>query len=167
MITGERAQGIPGHLRIVVAMVIDKPRRDHQAVGIDGACRGAAQFAYLDNLAVGTATSPRKAGVPEPSTTRPFLINRSYAMVSPPCRCLSLRRCGGTAPRRRSACQRMPKRAAVPGVQRTVGVSASGSLPHVVRDSQLDDPLRRIPRLSTGVFTPSDRYYAARSCSQP
>ncbi len=27
-----------------------------------------------------TPTSPRKAGIPEPSTTRPFLINRSYAI---------------------------------------------------------------------------------------
>src|SRR5437763_10863338 len=27
-----------------------------------------------------TPTSPRKAGIPEPSTTRPFLISRSYAI---------------------------------------------------------------------------------------
>src|ERR1700730_2083897 len=27
-----------------------------------------------------TPTSPRNAGIPEPSTTRPFLINRSYAI---------------------------------------------------------------------------------------
>src|SRR5437016_14614257 len=28
-----------------------------------------------------TPTSPRKAGIPEPSTTRPFLISRSYAIA--------------------------------------------------------------------------------------
>ena len=33
-------------------MVIDKPRRHHQPVGIDGARRGAAELAHLDNLAV-------------------------------------------------------------------------------------------------------------------
>src|ERR1700751_1987530 len=27
-----------------------------------------------------TPTSPRKAGIPEPSTTRPFLISRSHAI---------------------------------------------------------------------------------------
>jgi hypothetical protein len=31
-----------------------------------------------------TPTSPRKAGMPEPSTTRPFLISRSYAIVCLP-----------------------------------------------------------------------------------
>src|SRR5260370_20782325 len=29
-----------------------------------------------------TPTSPRKAGIPEPSTTRPFLISKSYAIGS-------------------------------------------------------------------------------------
>src|SRR5260370_36018709 len=28
-------------------------------------------------------TSPRNAGIPEPSTIRPFLINRSYAIAAP------------------------------------------------------------------------------------
>src|SRR5437660_896649 len=43
-----------------------------------------------DNLPVSailpslTATSPRNAGIPEPSTMRPFLISRSYAIVFPP-----------------------------------------------------------------------------------
>src|SRR5438309_8602791 len=39
-----------------------------------------------DNLPISTIlpsltpTSPRKAGMPEPSTTRPFLISKSYAI---------------------------------------------------------------------------------------
>ena len=37
MIAGEGAQRVPGHLRIIVAMIIDKAGRDHEAVGIDGA----------------------------------------------------------------------------------------------------------------------------------
>src|SRR6266481_10103856 len=30
-----------------------------------------------------TPTSPRNAGIPEPSTMRPFLISRSYAIATP------------------------------------------------------------------------------------
>jgi hypothetical protein len=30
-----------------------------------------------------TPTSPRKDGIPEPSTIRPFLISRSYAIAFP------------------------------------------------------------------------------------
>src|SRR5690242_17877364 len=30
-----------------------------------------------------TPTSPRNAGIPEPSTIRPFLISRSYAIATP------------------------------------------------------------------------------------
>src|SRR5438034_11756269 len=43
-----------------------------------------------DNLPISTifpsltATSPRNAGIPEPSTIRPFLISRSYAIGVPP-----------------------------------------------------------------------------------
>src|SRR5260370_27570561 len=37
--------------------------------------------AILPSLA---ATSPRNAGIPEPSTISPFLINRSYAIGAPP-----------------------------------------------------------------------------------
>src|SRR5439155_24630296 len=37
-----------------------------------------------------TATSAANAGSPEPSTTRPFLISRSYAILIPP-RCPPLR----------------------------------------------------------------------------
>src|SRR5262249_24109672 len=32
-----------------------------------------------------TATSPQKAGIPEPSTIRPLRINRSYAIATPFC----------------------------------------------------------------------------------
>src|SRR6185312_6357098 len=34
-------------------------------------------------LPLRTPTSPRNAGMPEPSTTRPFLISRSYAIWMP------------------------------------------------------------------------------------
>src|SRR5262245_24037978 len=36
-----------------------------------------------------TATSPRKAGIPEPSMIRPFLIRRSYAIVCSSLRCVA------------------------------------------------------------------------------
>ena len=64
VIAGEGAQRIPGHLGIIVAMIIDKPRRHHQAIGIDGARGGAAQFAIATILPLRTATSPRNAGIP-------------------------------------------------------------------------------------------------------
>src|SRR6201987_6216229 len=51
-----------------------------------GASTGIVRFDAPLNLRISTvlpvvtATSPRKAGIPEPSTTRPFLISRSYAI---------------------------------------------------------------------------------------
>ena len=52
MIAGEGAQRVPGHLRIVVAVIIDEARRDHQAIGINGARRGVSQFADRRNFAL-------------------------------------------------------------------------------------------------------------------
>ena len=52
VIAGEGAQRVPGHLRIIVAVIIDEAGRDHQAVGINGARGGIAQFADRDNFAV-------------------------------------------------------------------------------------------------------------------
>src|SRR6266446_6539070 len=55
--------------------------------------RLAAAPAYLPTptiLPFCTATSAANAGSPEPSTTRPFLISRSYAILLPP-RCPPLR----------------------------------------------------------------------------
>ena len=53
MIAGEGAQRVPGHLRIIVAMVIDEARRDHEAVGINRPRRRGAEFADRDNFPVG------------------------------------------------------------------------------------------------------------------
>src|SRR5262245_9443303 len=55
--------------------------------------RSAAAPAYLPTptiLPFCTATSAANAGSPEPSTTRPFVISRSYAILLPP-RCPPLR----------------------------------------------------------------------------
>src|SRR6202048_760213 len=68
--------------------------------------RLAAAPAYLPTptiLPFCTATSAANAGSPEPSTMRPFLISRSYAILLPP-RCPPLRpsaaACRGGAPSR-------------------------------------------------------------------
>src|SRR6516225_5035587 len=50
VVRGERAQRVPSDLRIVVAMVVDKARRDHPALGVDRAFGRAAQLADLGNL---------------------------------------------------------------------------------------------------------------------
>src|SRR5262245_52562156 len=52
MIAGEGTQRVPGHLRIIVAMVIDETGRHHEAIDINGARRRAAEFADRDNFAV-------------------------------------------------------------------------------------------------------------------
>ena len=52
VVARERAQRVPGDLRVVMAMVVDKARRHDEALGIDGACRRPRQFADLDDLAV-------------------------------------------------------------------------------------------------------------------
>ena len=67
-----------------MAMIVDKARRDDLA-----ARRRSSVWPGRDNLPISailpslTPTSPRKDGIPEPSTIRPFLISRSYAMVIP------------------------------------------------------------------------------------
>ena len=77
----EGAQRVPGDLRVVMAVIVDK-------AGGDGAARRRRSFARPAplNLPISTIlpflmpTSPRNAGMPEPSTTSPFLISRSYAI---------------------------------------------------------------------------------------
>ena len=51
VIAGEGAQRVPGHLGIIVAVIIDEAGRDHEAVGINGARGGVPQFADRDNFA--------------------------------------------------------------------------------------------------------------------
>ena len=53
VIAGEGAQRVPGHLRIIVAVIINEAGGDHQPVGINGAGRGIPEFADRDNFAVG------------------------------------------------------------------------------------------------------------------
>ena len=48
----ECAQRVPGDLRVVMAVIVDKPRRHHPAGGVDGFLGRAAQFADFDDLAV-------------------------------------------------------------------------------------------------------------------
>jgi hypothetical protein len=52
-----------------VAVIVDKARRDSLASGVDGLARRPGELAD---------------GIPEPSTIRPFLINKSYAIGVPP-----------------------------------------------------------------------------------
>ncbi len=52
MVAGIGAERIPGDLRVVVAVIVDKARRDDEPVGIDRTARGAGQLADLDDLPV-------------------------------------------------------------------------------------------------------------------
>src|ERR1043166_5130051 len=52
MIAGERAERVPGDLRVVMAVIIDKARADDPALHIDGLAGRAGQLAHLDDLAV-------------------------------------------------------------------------------------------------------------------
>ena len=77
----ERAQRVPGHLRVVMAVVVDKAGGDGAAVGVDGASRPVPESLPISTiLPFLMPTSPRNAGIPEPSTISPFLISRSYAI---------------------------------------------------------------------------------------
>ena len=52
MLRRERAQRIPRHLRVVMAMVVDETRRHREPIGVDRPCRRAIDFADFDDLAV-------------------------------------------------------------------------------------------------------------------
>src|SRR5262249_42630526 len=52
VVAGEGAERVPGDLRVVMAMVVDKARRDDAARSVDRARRRTGQFADLDDLAV-------------------------------------------------------------------------------------------------------------------
>ena len=52
VLRGERAERVPGDLRVVMAVIVDKSRRDGAALGVDRAAGCAAQFADLHDLAV-------------------------------------------------------------------------------------------------------------------
>ena len=86
VIAGKGAQRVPGHLRIIVAVVIDEARRDHQAIGINRARRRGAQFAHRDNFAVADrhiAAEGRHAGAIDDATV---LESRDHTPWSvPPC----------------------------------------------------------------------------------
>jgi hypothetical protein len=67
-----------------MAVIVDKAGGNGAAFGVDRAFRSAAQLTDVGDLAVLMPTSPRNAGIPEPSTISPFLISRSYAIAIPP-----------------------------------------------------------------------------------
>ena len=78
VVARERAERVPGDLRVVMAVVVDKAGRDGLAAGIDGLRRRRRDSLPISTILPSlTATSPRYAGPPEPSTMRPFLISRS------------------------------------------------------------------------------------------
>src|ERR1700736_3296550 len=52
MLGRECAQRVPGDLRVIMAVIVDKAGCDGAALGVDRARRGAAQLADLDDLAV-------------------------------------------------------------------------------------------------------------------
>ena len=52
MVAGEGAERVPGDLRIVMAMIVDKAGADHSAFYVDRLAGRAGQFAHLDDLAV-------------------------------------------------------------------------------------------------------------------
>ena len=51
----KRAERVPEHLGVVVAVVVDEPGRDHPSVGLDDPPGGAVQPSQLHDLAVGDA----------------------------------------------------------------------------------------------------------------
>jgi hypothetical protein len=53
VVAGKSAKRVPGHLSVIVAVIVHKPRRHHQAVGIDnplGVAAEAAAFHYFPGL---------------------------------------------------------------------------------------------------------------------
>ena len=78
----EGAERVPGDLRVVMAMIVDKAGADRAAVGVDRLRRRAGELADLGDLAVldpdiaaeGSACRSRRR-------RRPFLISKSYAIV--------------------------------------------------------------------------------------
>ena len=84
MVAGERAQRVPGDLRVVMAVIVDKARarRPGRSASIVRVA-GPLSLPISTILPSLTPTSPRNAGIPDPSTMRPFLINRSYAIATP------------------------------------------------------------------------------------
>src|SRR6266567_8541550 len=89
-----------------------------------------------------TPTSPRKAGSPEPSTMRPFLISRSYAIGFPP-------RCG--SPERRPARPRLyhATPASMPAFTAWVGAEPCAERRYRNEASDLE-PLRVIEQQGAG-----------------
>jgi hypothetical protein len=56
---------------------VDEPGRDDQVGRVDCFLRALGDFADFDDLAVCDRTSARRDGPPVPSTTVPFLIDKS------------------------------------------------------------------------------------------
>ena len=52
VVAGERAQGVPEHLRVVVAVVVDEPRGDDLPLNVDNPLRGRTEPAGLHDASV-------------------------------------------------------------------------------------------------------------------
>ncbi len=52
MVTRERTERIPGHLCVIVTVVVDKTGRNDLALCVDGAARRASQFTHLNDFTV-------------------------------------------------------------------------------------------------------------------
>ena len=82
---GVTAQGVPERLGIIVGVMVNEPRGDDPTLGIDDARGGGIELADPHDLAIVHRHVRMERGPPEPSTTRPFLMSRSYAILLPPC----------------------------------------------------------------------------------
>src|ERR1700761_7691515 len=71
MLGREGAERVPGDLRVVMAVIVDKTGSDGAALGIDRLRRGTAQFADLDNLSVFDADIAAKRRHPRPVNNEP------------------------------------------------------------------------------------------------
>src|SRR5438067_506036 len=88
MVAGEGAERVPGDLRVVMAMIVDKAGRDDLAADIDGLAGRAGQFAHLDDLAVldrDIALKGRHAGaVDDPAVLDQYIVrHRCPSSVMP------------------------------------------------------------------------------------
>ena len=78
VIAGEGAQRVPGHLRIIVAVIIDEAGGDHQPVGINGAGGGIPEFADRDNFALADPDIAAEGGHAGAIDDAPVLESRDH-----------------------------------------------------------------------------------------
>ena len=85
MVAGIGAERVPGDLRVVMTMVVDKARGDDAAVGIDRPLGGTAQFADLGDPAVLDAdiTAERRhpRAVDDPAVLDQEIVRHRYPFL--------------------------------------------------------------------------------------